>query len=959
MACKGPRKHMAIARDCGQSRVMARRARPPLEISPARETQELRAALEACWRDHGQVTDGWREALKQILQEALGNRRKAAEQGLAMGKDGLETAMALSRAADEVIFALWQFTITHVFRADNPTSSERLAIIAVGGYGRGELAPYSDIDLVFLRPYKPNGWIESVTEFILYMLWDLQLKVGHASRSIEDCLKLSRADHTIETALLEARLVAGEPSLFTELQERARRDYGRDRDQRFVAAKLQERDARHQRAGASRYLVEPNVKESKGGLRDLHTLFWLLRRRYGPLSMREFVQQGIISAEDARVFTASAQFLWTVRCHLHWLAQRAQERLTFDVQPEMALRLKFAHRTGQPAVERFMKRYFLVAKHVGSLTRLICAKLEASAHKRAPSLSRFPIFFRRNLLEGEPNFRIEAGRLALSAQDLFAREPEMLVRVFECADRHDLDIHPDVLAAASANLRRINPALRQDKGACESFLAIATSRHNPSKALKLMNEAGVLGRFLPEFGAIVARTQFNMYHHFTVDEHTLHAVELISEIESGRLAKDHPLASELFAKIVNRRALYLAMLLHDVGKSGADQCLDGARAAERACARLGLPQEEVALVGWLVRNHLSMNEVAQRRDLTDPRTIAGFVQHVGALERLRLLLILTVADIRAVGPGVWNGWKGQLLRDLFRQAEAALRGGHTDEASVAENLAGQAARAKARLVQEIGIANGPMPAWFAQLSDAYWLSFSQEEALWHSSEMAQAKGPTHVAARVLQPQAITQILVREPDRPGLFASLAHVLAMMGADVADARGLLLADGGVFDVFSVRDGQGAAFCAEDPARLHLTLQRLRAIIPQPGIPPKGRPSALTRRAAVFAVEPWVRLDQEASSTSTVVEVSGRDRPGLLADLAAAIAGADCTIVSAHIDGYGARAADVFYVRDMRGGKLLDGQRADRLIAALEAVLREGEEAGPIAQSGAALAPASPAR
>jgi [protein-PII] uridylyltransferase len=920
---------------------------------PSAFAQGLQENLRACARQHSESPAACRAAAKDILLEAIKAGREQALEQLDGGLDGLVTARALSRVVDEIIAALFAFTVDHVFRADNPTMSERLALVAVGGYGRGELAPFSDIDLVFLRPYKSTSWTESVSEFVLYMLWDLKLKVGHSARSIEDCLQSSRGDHTIETALLEARHVAGDAGLFTDLEERLRREFSRDRYARFVAAKLSERDARHQRAGASRFLVEPNVKESKGGLRDLHTLFWLLRRRYGPLSTEDFVRQGTLSAEDARVFADSAQFLWTVRCQLHRLVGRAQERLTFDLQPEMALRLRFAHRTGQPAVERFMKRYFLVAKHVGALTRTICAKLESDAHKRAPSLSRFPIFFRRNPLEGEPNFRMENGRLTIASADLFARQPEMLLRMFECADRHDLDIHPQALAEASANLRRITPALRAAAGARQSFLACATSTRNPARTLKLMNEAGVLGRFIPEFGMIVARTQFNMYHHFTVDEHTLHAIELISEIEAGRLANDHPLASELFTKIVNRRALYLAMLLHDVGKSGADQCVDGAKAAEAACRRLGLPEEETTLVGWLVRHHLLMSEVAQRRDITDPRTVAGFVQQIGALERLRLLLVLTVADIRAVGPGVWNGWKGQLLRDLYRASEAALRGGYTDEAGVAENLAGQAARAKAHLAEALGPSSPRVQDWFAKVGDAYWLSFSQEEALWHASEVARAEQSMHVAARALAQQAITQVLVRAPDRPGLFASLAGVLAQMGADIADARGLLLADGAVFDVFSLRDRQGQAFCADEPERLQTVLQRLREVIPGPGPVAAPRPPSVARRLAVFAVEPWVRLDQEASLSSTVVEVSGRDRPGLLADLAAAIAAADCTIVSAHVDGYGERAADVFYVRENQGSKLLDANKAGILIAALEDVLRVGDEAEPVSGAGVRLA------
>ncbi|HVY03541.1 MAG TPA: [protein-PII] uridylyltransferase, partial [Caulobacterales bacterium] len=598
-----------------------------------------------------------------------------------------ETAALLSQVADEVIRALYDYVTTHIIRSRNPTAGERFAVMAVGGFGRRQMAPSSDIDLLFLRAYKQTPWSESVTEYMLYVLWDMGLKVGHASRTIEECLRLAKEDHTIQTALLEARLIIGDESLAEDLKRRFQKDVVDKTHRQFIAAKLRERDERHARAGASRYLVEPNVKEGKGGLRDLHTLFWIAAHRYGLHSATEYVRLGVFTREEMVSFNSATEFLWKVRCHLHFLTGRAEERLTFDLQPEMAFRMGYGDRGSQPGVERFMKRYFLVAKQVGALTRILCAKLEAEQQMAAPSLTWGPSKAGGAL---EPGFKLAAGRLAIEGPEIFARDPINLLRIFQIADRHNLDIHPAALAEVTRALKRITPDVRRDPEASKIFLDLAASKTAPGDVLRLMNEAGVLGRFMPEFGRIVAQMQFNMYHHYTVDEHTLRAVDVISQIEHGAFENDHPVSTSIFDKIINRRALYLAMLLHDTGKGIGDQEEEGEKSAIGACQRLGLPDEEVELVGWLVGHHLLMSDVAQKRDIGDPQTVVNFAQTVGTLERLRMLLVLTVADIRAVGPGVWNSWKGQLLRDLYRLTEAIFHGGRTDESGIRDRLADQA-----------------------------------------------------------------------------------------------------------------------------------------------------------------------------------------------------------------------------------------------------------------------------
>ncbi len=933
----------------------------PARIEDVLDGAKLRVQLTAAALD-GMGDEDLRKRAQQLLHHALFRGRMIAKERLENGASGLETARLLAKVADEVIQALYDFVTTHIFRARNPTEGERFAVVAVGGYGRRQLAPSSDIDLLFLRAYKQTPWSESVTEYMLYMLWDMGLKVGHASRTVDECVRLAKQDHTIQTALLESRRLCGDESLFAEFKYRFERDVVAGSHRSFILAKLKERDERHSRAGASRYMVEPNVKEGKGGLRDLHTLYWMTKHVYGVDNLKGIAELSAFTREEINTLQRAGEFLWRTRCHLHFITGRAEERITFDLMPEMAHVMGFGSRSEMAAVERFMKRYFQVAKQIGGLTRILCAKLEADHQKRAPSLARFRGGVNAHNLP--PDFRIESGRLTLDSLRALGDDPANMLRIFQIADARNLDIHPEALTEITRALRKMSPAVRRDPEARALFLDIAASPHNPGRTLALMNEAGVLGRFMPEFGRVVAQMQFNMYHHYTVDEHTLHAIDIISGIEHGRYGDDHPLATMIFPKIINRRALYLAMLLHDTGKGIGDQQEEGEKTAIAACERLGLPAEEVELVGWLVGNHLLMSDVAQKRDIGDPRTISSFVEIVGTLERLRLLLVLTIADIRAVGPGVWNGWKGQLLRDLYRMAEAVFHGGRTDEAGVRERLMEQAREARAKLLASWPAVDGAdLNAWLDRFDAAYTLSFDRDAVAWHFAQAAEARrtGESHVAARPTPRRGVTEVLVYAPDRPGLFARLARAFAAAGADITDARVNTTKDGAAFDIFSVHDSSGDPFGIDDPRLLEQLLIRVRTAASGdgPALPMTRKPAA--RRAAAFQIEPWARLDNELSITSTVIEVSGRDRAGLLADLARVLAEGGLSINSAHIDSHGERVGDVFYVQTLEGGKLTEEARIVEIRARLIEAMREGEPDAPstVGRQKLAVAPASQLR
>ncbi len=806
----------------------------------------------------------------------------------------------------------------------------------------GELAPYSDVDILFLLPYKQTPWGEQVVEYMLYMLWDLGLKVGHATRSVDDCVRLARDDLTIRTALLEKRFLWGDESLFDSLTERFDQEVVQGTGPEFVDAKLAERDSRHKKVGDSRYVVEPNLKEGKGGLRDLHTLFWIGKYLYRVQEVGDLVAAGVLNKVELRRFLDAEKFLWTVRCHLHEIAGRAEERLTFDVQPELARRLKYTDREGTSGVERFMKHYYLIAKTVGDLTRIFCAHLEEQ-HKRKPKF-RLKIGLKRRELEG---FVVDGARITVENDDDFARDPVKMIRIFHVAQKNGLDIHPSALRLINRNLRKITAKVRADPEANALFLDILTSKKDPELFLRKMNEAGVLGRFIPDFGRVVAQTQHDMYHTYTVDEHTIRAIGILAGIENGELAKDHPLSGEIVHKVLSRRVLYVATMLHDIAKGrGGDHSLLGADVAEKLCPRLGMTAAETETTAWLVKFHLLMSSIAFKRDISDPKTVADFTGLVQSPERLRLLLVLTVADIRAVGPGIWNGWKGQLLRDLYYRAEAVLDGGLS--AVAPQGLIKEAIKdLRTRLS---GWKKKDVEAFVERHFDSYWLSNTPEKIEYDAKLMNKAdadKIKLTVDARVDHFRSVTEITFYTLDHPGLFARITGALALAGSSIVDAKIYTTKDGMALDTFVIQDSEGNAFAETD------RLQRVREaiekslkgeVMPRKLLAARHKPA---KRERVFKVAPRVLIDNRASDTHTVIEVNGRDRPGLLADLAYALTKASLSISSAHIATYGESAVDVFYVRNLFGHKITHGSKLKSIERELLAAINDSVTAKEAAQ------------
>jgi [protein-PII] uridylyltransferase len=860
-----------------------------------------------------------------ILREALERGRAEIAKRLAeQPGHGRSAAQATAYLHDQLVRLTYDFVTSYV--GDAP--SESLALVGLGGTGRGEMAPFSDVDLMFLTAKAASPVHERVSQALLHILWDLKLKVGHSIRSIPQLIALAKKDMTVRTAFLEARWLWGDDKLFDAAMHRFRKEVVAGTAAEFVTAKLAERDQRHIRMGDSRYVVEPNVKDGKGGLRDLQTLYWIGKYVHGVERPADLVGAGLLTAAEFRRFDRAERFFWAVRCHLHLLAGRPEERLSFEAQPRIAEIMHYADRPGKSAVERFMQFYFLNAKTVGDLTGVFLAQLDEQLGKKGFRFALPTIRRRPKRLGG---FVLSRGRITIPSDDFFRTDPVRLLELFALAAREQLEIHPTAMRAATRDAVLIDRDVRESARANALFMEALTSINSPELVLRWMNEAGVFGRFVPDFGRVVAQMQFDMYHHYTVDEHSIRAIGLLAAIERGDLKHDHPLSTVIMQRqIASRRVAYVAVLLHDIAKGrGGDHSEIGAEIALKLCPRFGLDRAETETVSWLVRHHLLMSSTAFKRDLADPKTIEDFVHQVQSPERLRLLLVLTVVDIRAVGPGVWSEWKRTLLRTIYEAAEERLRLGFKQHgrAELVEHR-------QAELAAALEWKSSALRAHAKRLPDSYWLA---EPLPW---QIANARQVAAAEARIGDPRpsvtaeddaetGATRVSVFTPDREGLFYRICAGIAAAGANIIDARIHTTRDGMALDNLLVLDGQGKTYADRRlRTRLAQSVERALTSDTPPPLPTAEPPRAKSR---AFEVAPSVVIADRASSRTTVVEVNARDRPALLAALTAAIHGEGHRIHSAHIATYGERAVDVFYLT-RADGKKLEPDENERLRGAL---------------------------
>ena len=820
------------------------------------------------------------------------------------------------------------------------------SIIAVGGYGRGELAPCSDLDLLFLLPnnlkINESKHAEEVIQFILYILWDLGYSVGHSTRTIDDCIEKSKLDLTISTALLEKRFIVGNEDVFSLLNDKFTLFIKNTKTLKFVEAKLVESELRHKRFGGSRYVVEPNVKDGKGGLRDLHTLIWISKFAYKVDSVSKLINMGALSKKEAASFAESQRFLLSVRCHLHYRAFREDDRLAMDAQLDLAKTMNFKNTITQKDVERFMKRYFLATKTVGSLTRIFCAAIETEFNK--PLRLSFLSFKKK---EDVYPFDIELGRLFVKNKEVLSENPVNIIKLFNISHNKNIDIHPKTLRYLTSLQRLINYEVRNDFDANKMFLDILTSDKDSTRTLRLMNESNILGKFIPEFQKIVGLMQFDMYHSYTVDEHTIFTISNLYSLKNGEFKNFAPLASKVILEISSKKCLFVAMLLHDIAKGRkGDHSENGSLIASVVCPRLGLSKEETKTVEWLILYHLLMSKTAFRYELGDARVIKSFVDKVKSVERLKLLLVLTVADIKGVGPEIWNDWKGSLITELYSKSFDMLQKDNVNE------LIKTPKKSFENFLVENGLTNSDAKQYCGYYYDNYWEIFKLSRIINHYEIFRNMyKDSKKFKVHLFDESKLkaTELLVIAPDHHGLFSLISGLVSASGYDVVNAKIITRSDGYALDTFFIQNKNRQPIIEEHSKK------KLLKVISQGLEGNFNVEKALNKRweeipARFRAIKAPTRviIDNNMSDEYSILEIKCKNAPGVLYRITKVITSLGLQINTANVSTYGDRVVDIFYIKDAFGSKIDNNKSMDKVKMSILKTLEETDPANQMTRS-----------
>jgi [protein-PII] uridylyltransferase len=880
------------------------------------------------------------------------------------GASGHTVVRLASAAMDRVVGMLWERA-----QEDAAKGAPRSAVslLALGGYGRREQAPYSDVDLLVLHGAgKPDDFVKATSEKLVYALWDLRLEVGYAVRDLKTCDQLASEDHTARTALLDLRLLAGDRDLFRELEREELHGLSQAKVEKFLQDKLDEMRGRRERFGDSLYLLEPNVKESEGGLRDLQSALWLARVRFKVAGVSELLSRALLPEREIREMRRARDFIWRVRNEMHYLAGRKWDQLTFDVQPQVAAAMGYRDSEQGTAVEEFMRHYYLAAKTVlvacdAIVDRCLEAQTATGWRMIPPPAATIGAERPVPVLRGQPprpadrflaggELKVFRGRLTVLEKDSLRRSPAALVRLFAAADREQLDLYPyarDLAAQAAAELP---PEAASDPELNQELLAAFTRTGTRGRFLTLMHEIGVLQRVLPEFARITARRQIDVYHVYTVDVHTLFAVRRLFALRCGDVKEDG--LSELMQRLQRPLALYLGTLFHDIGKGGGkDHSARGAEIAAEACVRIGVDPADAADIEWLVAKHLRMSAIAQRRDLSDPDLIHAFAEEVGTIDRLEKLYLLTYADIATVGPRTWTDWKARLIRELYlKTREVLARGERRPEPGTAE-AAGRELVAAALADRPRGADAAERERFVQAMPARYFLTVSPAQAPRHL-RLLQLGRHTPLAAVINHHPLLghSELALTAKDRPGLLATVAGVLAAHRIDIQHAEVFSTPDdpalgwiaGRALDVFEVR---GPDETPVEPIRWRAARDDLARVLS--GAEPLGALLARRLRASSLPQKPLPRvptkivIDNESARAHSVVDVFTADRVGLLHTLARTFFDQGISVDLARIATEGHRAADAFYVRTA-DGRRLEGEVAARIVDALHSALARTDQA-----------------
>ena len=877
----------------------------------------------------------FKQKLLPILKKFIDEHSENIKNIYMENKDGVGSGELRSKMIDAVILSAFDAINNYAFPIANPTTSDKLAVITVGGYGRGNLSPGSDIDLLVLTPYKMTPRIEQIVETLLYLLWDLKLKVGYAVRSLEETIVKARADNTICTTLLDARFISGNQDLWIKFNALFQSEILNKEKNNFFYTKLKERDSRHKKMGDSRYLLEPNIKECKGGLRDLNTIRWIISFMYQVNNSAGYIESGIMTKKEALFYDKAEKYFMNLRAIMHYYGTNDSDRLTFDLQLLIAEKLGYTKHAGSIPIERLMKHYYLFAKEVGYLTKSVLENIENKNFNKPNSLLKNLVFKFQKNKNGIFEFYNNKIHLAKGIKNI---DPIDIFKAYDFSAEFNLNLSNELTNLIKLNIRKIDD-IRNDKKANYYFINILTNLLNSDKVLRNMNETGVLGRFIPDFQKVVARVQHDMYHTYTVDEHTINAISILRKIDNGEYESKYGLASKVIKQIVSKKVLYIALFLHDIAKGrGGDHSILGGQVAKNLCPKFGLLSDEVETVIWLVENHLLLSTIAFKRDLQDPKTIIDLKNKIQSAELLRLLYLLTVADITAVGPEIWNSWKDNLLKVVYDETLMEINGGGDQKS---RTIREEKSRNKLRdsLIQW---KEQEFIDYTNRFYSYYWTNISSDVHVRHASLILDADKENlklKIFAEPLKDQGVTEVSIYTQDHLGLFARTCAALALAGTSVQDARIVTTKDGMTVNTFLVRSADASSII-EQKNRLKVLIETIRKTISEERNPKvlmkEFKSIQIPSRRDSFIIEPRVLIDNLSSRSHTVIEINSKDKIGLLHTLASEFFSIGLHISTARISTYGVRAVDVFYVKNLTGGKIIEENKInlikDKLMQAI---------------------------
>jgi [protein-PII] uridylyltransferase len=863
-----------------------------------------------------------RPVLLSASKEYLGYYREQIKERHRAGESGEWVVNAITAMTDTLIRKLFLNSTKWI---DNyKQAKEQLTLIAVGGYGRGELNPYSDIDLMFLHGGKEPQRVEEIAQKLLYLLWDMRLDVGYSVRTLNDCIEMSGADTTVKTAMLDARFIIGSRMLFQAFQKTMQTQILAKRSDAFIREKLDELKKRRDKYGSSIYILEPNIKEGEGCLRDLHTAIWVAKIKYKINDPRELIVKGVLSEDELAVYNASLSYLWRIRNEMHYLAGRKNDQLTFDTQTSLAAFFGYTDRGKVLAVEDFMRDFYLHATRVEHFSSLVITKC---ALREDGPMKILGYFTRRPVGDG---FYVLKGELVIPDESIVEKNPARLMQLFEYAQKHSVSLNIKVKALVRSSLHLVNDKFRRSKEVNNSFFAILRSEKGVAETLKLMHHLEFLNVFIPEFERIYCKVQHDIYHIYTVDIHTLFCVEEIVKLWKGEHREDLPLLTQLACEVDKRELLLLAVLLHDIGKGeGGGHAEKGADLSRTIARRMGLSKEDSERLDFLIRNHLLYAHIAQRRDLHDEKMIIQFARQMGKSENLKMLYLLTYADIKGVGPEVWTEWKALLLQELYEKAFQVLERGDFE-------LEASSERVKKVKRQVLEIIDDEYPAAVVKdelkaLTTRHLLSNTPPVIAGHVRILLQLEEkPLVLDVSHDVDKGFSSFTICTFDTPGLFSMITGVMAANGINILGAQILTNLNGKVLDILQVNSPQG--FVITDEARWKRVEEDMRNVLEG-----KTKIAALVKRRnrAAFLAEKAkpkfptrVEIDNEVSADYTVIDIYAHDKVGLLYRITSTLSELRLYIgvskVSTKVD----QVADVFYVKDIFGQKVLDEGKLEEI-------------------------------